>query len=158
MKKFYFKTFAVLMAVILFQLQVRTAAFAADAPVFDENVEYEIYSAFSEIEGLVAFLGENDGVTYNEMEAFNSMLLENVSSSAAIALNTAADGEPPVLSAFLWGCIFSWVGLIVVYVTTDSNKAYTSKAWTGCLVNGGCNVLSGIIYAIAMSSGMLYGY
>jgi hypothetical protein len=155
MKKFYFKLCAVAMAMIIFQLQVSTNAFAAGTSTVTDDVETEIYGAFSDIDGLVAFLGENEGVTYNELEAFNSMLIENVSSSAAIALNAASEGEPPVLSAFLWGCIFSWVGLIVVYVTTDSNKAYTSKAWSGCLVNAGCYVLSSVLYAIVMSAGMM---
>lgn len=155
MKKIYFKLIAVSMAMIIFQLQVKAGTFTNENSIATDQNEVEVYDAFGSIDGLISYLNENGDVSYDELMATNSFLVENVSSSAAIALNAAEEGGPPLLSPFLWGCLFSWVGLLVVYLTTDSNKAYTKGAWNGCLVNAGCNVLSGIVYAIAMSAGVI---
>lgn len=134
MKKPYFKIWALSMAMILFHIQVLAAAAPSNIKSVESNYELEIYDAFNEIEGLVSFLNENETANYESLQAINSNLIDNVSSSAAVAMNSAEREGPPVMNPFLWGCIFSWVGLIVVYATTDSNKAYTNSAWKGCLV------------------------
>lgn len=162
MKKIHFKIWALSMAMILFHIQVLAVAAPSDIKSVESNYELEIYDAFNEIEGLVSFLNENETANYESLQAINSNLIDNVSSSAAVAMNSEGREGPPVMSPFLWGCILSWVGLIVVYVTTDSNKAYTKGAWTGCLVNGGCQILSGVLYAILMSAEVIgsfsFGY
>lgn len=135
MKKIHFKIWALSMAMILFHIQVLAVAAPSDIKSVESNYELEIYDAFNEIEGLVSFLNENETANYESLQAINSNLIDNVSSSAAVAMNSEGREGPPVMSPFLWGCILSWVGLIVVYVTTDSNKAYTKGAWTGCLVS-----------------------
>lgn len=155
MKKVYLKLWALSMAMILFHLQVLAGAAPSGMVIYEDNAEAEIYDAFAEIDELVSFINENEDATYETLQANNSTLIENVSSSAAVAMSAQEADGPPVLNAFLWGCIFSWVGLIVVYLTTDSNKEFTKKAWSGCLVNGGCQVLSGVLYGILVSAGML---
>lgn len=150
MKKSLLKIFTVFMAVLILQLQAMAgtsfAVSTADnsAVNFDEN---EIYSSFNQIDNLVNYVSEND-VTYTDVQSYDNSLVANVSSDAAIALNTSNGGEPPIVSAFWWGCLLSWVGVIVVYVTTDSNPEYTKQAWKGCAIAAGCYVVSWLAYYI----------
>ncbi|MBN2261269.1 MAG: hypothetical protein JW735_00025 [Prolixibacteraceae bacterium] len=139
MNKVYTKLLALLMAMILFHLQVLAGATPSVTASFDaDNAEAEIYEAFNDIDELVSLLNETDDVTYETLQANNSVLIENVSNSAAVAMSAQEKEGPPIVSAFLWGCVLNWVGLLVVYLTTDSNKEFTKKAWSGCLVNTGC--------------------
>lgn len=155
MKKVYTKLLALLMAMILFHLQVLAGATPSATASFDaDNAEAEIYEAFNDIDELVSLLNETDDVTYETLKANNSVLIENVSNSAAVAMSAQEKDGPPIVSAFLWGCVLNWVGLLVVYLTTDSNKEFTKKAWTGCLVNTGC--YAGI-WLIAVLTGGLGG-
>ncbi|MDA3930868.1 MAG: hypothetical protein PF541_18110 [Prolixibacteraceae bacterium] len=156
MKKAIQSIFSIALALLMFSSQAiayTNGAINSEAEIesvvdFDEA---EIYSSFNEINDLVAFVNENENVTYDDLKVENNSLIENLNSSAALAMNAQEGDEPPVLSPFLWGCLFSWVGLIVVYLTTDSNKAFTGPAWKGCLLNGGCIALINIAY-IVMSS------
>jgi hypothetical protein len=160
MRKIYLKIGAVTMALLLLQAQLSAGVLNSANTTATFDAEVEVYDAFAEIESLVSFLNSNDEATYTELKAENSSLIENVSASAAIALNANEQDGPPALSAFWWGCLLSWVGVIVVYVTTDSNKEYTKGAWTGCLVNAGCNVLAGIGYYVMLFAvyGGTWGY
>ena len=99
---------------------------------FDES---EIYVAFADVNNLVVALENNQNLSYTELQATNSELLVNVNSTAAIAMNSSSDANPPFLSAFLWGCIFNLPGMLVVGLTTgfDGNQL-TKSAW-GCLIS-----------------------
>ncbi len=56
-------------------------------------------------------------------------------------MGMAQNDEAPLgIAPFLWGCVLGWVGLLVVYLVTDGDKAQTKKALTGCLVGTGVEV------------------
>lgn len=159
MKKWYTKFFAATMALLILQLQLHAGVTNTETETTSNNAEIEIYEAFSDIDGLIAYLDENEEVSYSELQENHNSLIENVSTSAAIAMSMQEADAPPLMSSFWWGCIFNWVGVIVVYVTTDSNKEYTKGAWTGCLVSTGCSALSWVayyIYVIAVLGGIGY--
>jgi len=147
MKKFLFKTIAVSMAGLLF---VSQAIAGSNFSVSNEEVaaisfeENEIYSSFDEISELVSYVAEND-VTYAEVAAENSALVENVSSSAAMALGNSSAGDPPFLSAFLCGAVLNWVGIVIVALTTEMDMNQIWKAVWGCAAE---TVIISVIYII----------
>jgi hypothetical protein len=138
MKKSLQSLLSFVLAMLMFSVQ--TMAITSTMPsngstaeaTFDES---EIYDAFADVNNLVVALEDNQDLSYAELQATNSDLLVNVNSSAAIAMNTSSDANPPFISAFLWGCIFNLPGMLVVGLTTgfDGNQL-TKSAW-GCLIN-----------------------
>ena len=142
MKKILRSFLSAFLALVLFSAQALAYTNAASTvgsndkfdAVADFN-EAEIYGAFDEVEGLLTTLEENQDLTYADLEASNSDLIANVSSTAAVAMNASSADTPPFISAFLWGCIFNLAGMLVVGITTDfDNEQLKSSAW-GCLVN-----------------------
>jgi hypothetical protein len=142
MKKHLLKVMYVVLALVALQLQVMAGSNASVSSLSaeDESLvsfnESEIYGSFTEIEGLVNYVNQNENATYADLKTNNSSLIDNVSASSALAMNVAGNGTPPVISAFLWGCLFSWVGIIVVYITTDGDSAQIKKSAFGCVVSG----------------------
>jgi len=154
MKKLLLKIMAVFMAVIFLQLQVFAGTSFSMSSNDEANVNFdetEIYSSFDQIDNLVSYVSEND-VTYNDVENYNSSLVENVSSSAALALGNSNGGEPPFISAFLWGCIFWGFGILVVALTTDMDMAYIKKAAMGCAVSSGVYIICYVIYYVVLNA------
>ncbi|MCF8363165.1 MAG: hypothetical protein K9G70_11140 [Prolixibacteraceae bacterium] len=119
---------------------------------FDES---EIYSAFTEISEVTEFI-ESNNASYNDLEA-NNYSTANIMNTAAIATSMQDEAtEPPVVSAFWWGCLTGPVGIVVVAVTTDNNKEQIKKSVFGCAIPVGCSALSWIayyaLYATAVTS------
>jgi hypothetical protein len=107
-----------------------------------EPLNYEpqkINSEFEQLNKIEQYVQNHEGTTLESLK--NNPLLENVK----IADNTSSSivsGElPGGIPAFWWGCVLSWVGLILVYVITDKDNAQTKKALLGCLVSGGLYIL-----------------
>jgi hypothetical protein len=154
MKKSLLKIMAVFMAVLFLQLQVFAgSSFSMSSE--DEAIvnfdETEIYASFDEINDLSSYLSENDA-SYADVANYNNDLVANVSSTAALALNSSSAGEPPFISAFLWGCIFNWVGIVVVALTTDMDMSYIMKSVWGCAVSAGFWVIFYVIYAAVLGT------
>jgi len=155
MKKSLLKFLAVFMAVLILQFQA-TAGSSVSMSAEDDAIvnfdETEIYASFDQVNDLTSYLSEND-VTYTDVQNYNSSLVDNVSSSAALALSNTNSGEPPFISAFLWGCIFWGFGILVVALTTDMDMSYIMKAVWGCAASSAVYVIVYVIwYAIAYSS------
>jgi hypothetical protein len=151
MKKFLLSTISTLLALILFSTQLfaysgtinmANSANATEAVTsFDEA---EIYGAFEEINELVAMLEGDADITYSGLEAENSDLLVNLSSTSSVAMTATSSDGPPIISAFWWGCLLSWVGMLIVGVTTGFDGYHIRKSGWGCLLSalvwgtGGC--------------------
>ncbi len=132
-----FKPFATI--ILLFSI---TMLCHANTNSFDES---EIYSAFSEISDATEFI-ESTNASYADLEAngFSASLITN---TAAIATSIQDENtEPPVLSAFWWGCLTGPIGIVVVAVTTDNNKEQIKKSVFGCAIPVGCSALSYALY------------
>ena len=142
MKKFFLKAASVLMAFVLFNAQTFAGALSFNGPDLSNEAqevlnfsEDAIYAAFSEIEDVTTLISQND-VTYEDLASKDVANLELVSSSSSLPLS--ADGEvgPPLgIPSFLWGCLLSWVGLLIVYFLTDRDKDETRKALWGCIIS-----------------------
>jgi hypothetical protein len=148
MKKSLFTTMVILMALTIFQLQAKAGA-TVSVSSEDEAIvnfdESEIYSSFDQVNDLVSYVSENDAVSYSDVATINNSLVENVSSSAALALNNAGSGTPPFVSAFLWGCVLNWVGIAIVAFTTDMDKEQIMKSVWGCVAS---TAFWGVFYVI----------
>jgi hypothetical protein len=159
MKKSLFTTMFFCLALILFQFQAKagsTVSISSEDEAIVNFDESEIYNSFDQVNDLVSYVSENDAVSYSDVASINSALVENVSSSAALALSNSSGGEPPFISAFLWGCIFWGFGILVVALTTDMNMDYIKKAAFGCAASSVVYIVIWIIYYVIARSALTY--
>ncbi len=160
MKKVLFKMLSVTMAIVLLvaQSQILSAkTIEFSLPSIDESVfnldEDALSAAMNELNELENYLVMNEGTTYNDLVIADSELIANLSDSSS-PMGMAQEGEAPLgIPAFLWGCVLGWVGLLVVYVITDNDRAQVKKALTGCLVSTAVSVvLYVVIFAAAATT------
>lgn len=142
MKKFFLKFASVAMALVLFNAQLFAGALPFNGlDISDESQEVlnfnedDIYAEFSEIEELAAIIVCSDA-SYNELATEDLTNLDMVSSASALPLSAESEVGPPLgIPSFLWGCLLSWVGLLIVYFLTDRDKDESRKALWGCLIS-----------------------
>jgi hypothetical protein len=122
-----------------------TMAIAAEPINFDaQNIDAE----FEQLNKIEKFVQNNEGTTLDNLKSQNSELLTDISIEADSASVVASSDLPAGIPAFWWGCVLSWVGLILVYVLTDKDSAQTKKALIGCLVGTGVSVIFYVLTAI----------
>jgi hypothetical protein len=140
MKKFYFKTLAMVMAMVLLNAQTFAVGMplfassssddAATVVNFDEN---EVYAEFSEIESITTLLTETDA-SFDEL-ALEVTALDMVSAVTSLPVLPSGDTAPPLgIPSFLWGCVFGIFGLALVYFMTGQDSEQTRKALWGCVL------------------------
>ncbi|UTA67970.1 MULTISPECIES: hypothetical protein [Emticicia] len=106
------------------------------------DTEFEKLNKFEE------YLNANNGKTPEELK--ESALANEIKLDANIN-NTFKGGElPGGVPAFWWGCVFTVVGVLLVYIISDNDKEQTKKAINGCLVAAGVVAL---YYLIALLVG-----
>jgi hypothetical protein len=141
MRKVLQKSLSLGLALIIFSAQ--TMAFTTVETEINSNIEIasvtnfdetEIYNAFADVNSLVSFLQVNDEVTLSELKTSHNELISNINSSAALALSATSD-SPPIFSAFIWGCLLNWVGMLIVGVTTGFDSEQITKSAWGCLIS-----------------------
>lgn len=122
-----------------------TVATAAEPINLDaKNIDAE----FEQLNKIEKFVQNNEGTTLDNLKSQNSELLTDINIEADAASVVASSDLPAGIPAFWWGCVLSWVGLILVYVLTDKDNAQTKKALMGCLVGAGVWV---IYYVLVVS-------
>lgn len=122
-----------------------TVATAAEPINLDaKNIDAE----FEQLNKIEKFVQNNEGTTLDNLKSQNSELLTDIKIEADTASVVASSELPAGIPAFWWGCVLSWVGLILVYVLTDKDSAQTKKALLGCLVGAGVWV---IYYVLVVS-------
>lgn len=131
MKRIFKKLFSINLAIFLFCIQ----SFASISPTHSIDAEAEIYNAFTEVDELISLIEMDDEITYNDLLENNSLLVNNVAATAAIAMNTTSNTTPPFISSFLWGCIFNLPGMLIVGITSDFDNIQMKKSAWGCLVS-----------------------
>lgn len=115
---------------------------ANDAELFsyDRNALETAISAISAVENFVA---QNPEISVNDLAKTGNLLVNGFE----MATNPfGLSGEPALgIPSFLWGCVLSWVGLLVVFIVTDNDKDQVKKALIGCVVNA---LFWGVFYVI----------
>ncbi|MCF8357448.1 MAG: hypothetical protein K9H26_01730 [Prolixibacteraceae bacterium] len=142
MKKILLQTISVMLALVFTSVQALAYTTAPAMAVSEEEAEMvagfseaEIYAAFDEVSELETMIRGNDGITYSGLEANNSELVANLSATSAFSNATMTD-TPPIFSAFMWGCLLNWVGMLIVGLTTGFDSSQIVKSGWGCLING----------------------
>jgi hypothetical protein len=129
---------------------------ANDSELF--KLDYNATKAeFSELNQLAKMVSADANMTYSSLLLANSNLVASLNLVSESAL---AGGEKnPVLGipSFLWGCGLGVVGLLVVYIVSDKDKAETKKAMWGCITSTAVAVIIDIVWwsAIWGSSGVI---
>ncbi|HPR31228.1 MAG TPA: hypothetical protein PLK12_03995 [Prolixibacteraceae bacterium] len=134
----------VLFLALSFSLFTATSLFANvdQESDFDES---EIYAAFEPVSDIGERILTEEGLTYSTLFPENNALVENASAVASAGLN-ASQQSPPVLNAFLWGCVAGVTGIVLVAVTTGNDEAQIKSALIGCVVQ---SVSISVVYSVA---------
>ncbi|MFA5329624.1 MAG: hypothetical protein WC384_17655 [Prolixibacteraceae bacterium] len=139
MKKIILKSFSVFIALLMFSMQTfayntRSATSITNSEVqsVTEFDDAEIYAAFAEVSDLDQYLAQNENKTYTDVSQENGTLLSGISSSSSMPFTASSDELVMGIPSFFWGCVFGWVGLLVVYLVLE-NKEQTKKALYGCV-------------------------
>ncbi len=149
MKKHFLKVLCLLLAMLILNTQTFANTFrllSLNSNKDTEKVtvfeELEIYGAFSEVEDLLAYLETHENVTYNDVENDNGTLVENISAMSMSAFSSAS-ADTPIFSSFMWGCLFNWIGMLIVAISTGFDGYSIRKSFWGCLIN---SLIIGVSY------------
>jgi|WetSurMetagenome_2_1015567.scaffolds.fasta_scaffold655701_2 hypothetical protein len=119
--------------------------------------EAEIYNAFSEINNLVNFVSANDSVTYSEVQTQDSSLLLLHDTDSDIAFNHPEKFSFNKQTAYLSGCVFGPIGIVLVAIINNGDQERLKSAVWGC-VTSGCVSLGSVlaVYFVFFSYLALY--
>jgi hypothetical protein len=118
-------------------------SFAGNDGVFSYDAA-AVETQMAQLAELEGFLAENPDATLSDMIASGNTLASLVTGPNSIdgfsLLNEKVLGIP----GFLWGCVLSWVGIVIVYLV-GQDPHETKQAIIGCVVGA---VAYGAFYAI----------
>ena len=104
-----------------------------------------------QLDQLEGYVLDNPGITLGQMASEGNSLASLVSDPNGISgfnlINEKVFGIP----SFLWGCVFSWVGILVVYLV-GQDPAETKSAIIGCVVGAVAYSAFYAIYYFALRS------
>jgi len=92
-----------------------------------------IENQMAQLDQLEGYVMENPGITLGEMATSGNTLASLVSNTNGISGLNLTNEKVFGIPSFLWGCVFSWVGVLVVYLV-GQDKAETKSAIIGCVV------------------------
>lgn len=105
--------------------------------------EQSINAEFEKLNKLEQYVTAHEGTTLEDVK--DSELTKDLNLDTNVT-NTVASGDLPLnIPAFWWGCVLSWVGVLIVYLVTDKDKDQTKKALMGCLVSAAVWVIYYIV-------------
>jgi len=165
MKQTILKSFSLFLAVLMFSFQTFAFSTKTSTAITENEIqsvigfdESEIYAAFAEVSDLDQYLAQNEGVTYTDIDQENSTLLNGISSSTTLPFSASSDELVLGIPSFFWGCVFGWVGLLVVYLVLE-NKEQTKKALYGCIASTVVGVVLYVaVFAAAATTTTAYTY
>ncbi len=156
MKKTLFKSLSVFLAMLMFSFQTFAFNSRSSSSITKNEIQSvtgfddsEIYAAFAEVSDLDQYLAQNENKTFADVSQENGTLLNGISSTTTLPMSASADELALGIPSFLWGCVFGIVGILVVYLMTDSNKEQTKKALYGCIVG---TVVEVVIYVVVFAA------
>jgi len=126
---------------------ITTLALAGNADVFSYDAD-QLNQEMAQLQSLEDFVAVNPGVTLSTLEAENNALVSDMNlTSGNFAGGFDVTGPVLGISSFLWGCVLSWVGVLIVYLVAD-DSAETKKAFIGCIVGTLVYVVLDIVYYV----------
>lgn len=143
MKRLY-----LLSMVLLLAFSSNIFAGSGDLFSYDEAAVEAQLADLTELENYVA---TNPATTLSLLKTDNNQLLDGLNLYSPFAMGMNFDDPPLGIPSFLWGCVFSVAGVVIVYLVTDEDKDETKKAFFGCIANA---VVYGVTYAVLIA---IYG-
>ena len=116
-----------------------------------EFYEAEIYNSFKEVDGLTDILNNND----RKLSYENSTLLASVSSGTAIAFSGDNQFSFTKNTAFLMGCCFGAIGILVVAVVNNGDTPLLNNAIWGCVTSGAVYSLTAVLFYVLFYSNLM---
>lgn len=116
---------------ILFVLLTALSAqvFAAEEFDFNQSAIDQEFQTLNAIEHLV---NQQPNLSFEELQESHPELVSNLSAQSTDLNQTA--GSMPLVGPFWWGCVLGIIGLLLVYIVTDNDKAQLKSALIGCVV------------------------
>jgi hypothetical protein len=106
--------------------------FANDADLF--KIDYNAVQAeFSQLDQLAVMVKSNSDLTYSVLKLEDANLIESLRLISESSLPGNSNNPVLGIPSFLWGCGLGVVGILVVYIISDNDKAETKKALWGCI-------------------------
>ena len=127
------------------------------APVQVQALKYDeksVNAEFEKLNKLEAFVNANEGTTLADVK--ETELTKDLKLDTNVTATVAVGDLPANIPAFWWGCVLSWVGVLIVYLVTDKDRDQTKKALYGCLVNAGVWILWYVIVVVALGRGFFF--
>lgn len=122
--------------------------FAGEADDFKIN-KAQVQDEFADLYRLEQSVVDHNFMTLSEMENNNLLSAEFASMNmSSNMMMESALGIP----GFWWGCIFGPLGILVVYLVSDNDRAEVKSAFTGCIVGTAVSAVLYLIYALAIVS------
>jgi Prokaryotic membrane lipoprotein lipid attachment site len=125
----------------------------ASSSLIDENVatqpamvmnEQSINAEFEKLNKLEQYVASHEGTTLEDVK--DTELTKDLNLDTNVTNTVAAGDLPANIPAFWWGCVLSWVGVLIVYLVTDKDKDQTKKALMGCLIGAGIYIVFWVVY------------
>ena len=106
-----------------------------------------VSAKMNNVNAVETYVNQNAGVTVSTMNAEGQQLTAAANLSEETSLSSSLLDGPAGIPSFLWGCVLSWVGILIVYlVTQDSDE--TKKALFGCLAGAAVWLVFYIVYFV----------
>jgi hypothetical protein len=106
---------------------------ADDLNLFELDID-KVNMELAQLEDLDQYLNENTEATFATLKLQNHALVSKVSNQANINPNMARDRHVLNVPSWIWGCLFSFAGVAVVYLVTDSKKETKEALGSACIV------------------------
>ncbi len=131
-------------------------AMANNADLFSYNAD-EINQELAQLQSLEDYVSANPGITLTNLQAENNSLISDLNLDMINFGSLSLSGEPPLgIPSFLWGCVFTVVGVAVVYFVTDQDMDETKKAILGCVVSGAVYVLWWVFWVLVFGNSLFW--
>lgn len=118
---------------------------ANDADLF--KLDYNAVRAeFTQLNQLAVMVTSNSDLTYDMLKLSDGNLIESLRLVPTSALPQGERNPVLGIPSFLWGCGLGVVGLLVVYIVSEKDKAETRSAMWGCIASTAVIVIVDVIW------------
>ncbi len=116
--------------IVLMSLLLSSNIFANSVNVFEYDAN-KIQRELSNLDLIDAFLEAND-MSYTDLVQTNTSMASTLTFGQTGAFGIQIMEPPLGIPSIIWGAVFNWPGIVLVYLITEDNEE-TKKAAYGCI-------------------------
>lgn len=140
--------FRILLLSLLAIMLSTSTLFAGQADDFKIDKQ-KVQDEFADLSRLEQTVADHNYLTLSELKEDSILSAEFASMDlSSNMMMESALGIP----GFWWGCIFGLVGILIVYLVTDNDRAEVKSAFTGCIISSVASTVFYLIYYFAVIS------